>query len=147
VSFIKPFEATAVKKDGKIRLRNQKAFQEWAERAREGQEFFVTFEKAHAIRSLDSNALYWAGYVNPVAEYTGYTAKQIHALFKKMFLPRQRIEIVNQRTGVVFETDLEQLSTTQLNKVEFSDYLTEIKDWVEATFHGAVTVGSNREAA
>lgn len=107
----------------------------------------ITVEKQHAIRNVDQNALYWAGYVNPVAEYTGYAPKQIHALFKKMFLPKERIEIVDKRTGVVTDVDLDQLSTTQLNKIEFSDYLQEIREWVETTFHGAVVVGSNREAA
>jgi hypothetical protein len=107
----------------------------------------ITVEKQHAIRNVDQNALYWAGYVNPVAEYTGYTPRQIHALFKKMFLPKERIEIVDKRSGVVTEVDLDQLSTTQLNKIEFSDYLHEIKEWVDATFHGTVTVGSNRAAA
>jgi hypothetical protein len=146
VSFLKPFETTAVKKDGKVRFRNAGAFEKWSEMAREGQEFIVTFEKAHATRSLDANALYWAGFVNPVSEYTGYTAKQIHALFKKMFLPKERIEIVDKRTGNVTEVDLEQLSTTQLNVNEFSNYLSEIKEWVEQTFHGEVVVGSNRAA-
>lgn len=147
MSFVKPFETTAVKTDGKVRFRNGKAFEQWSERLREGQEVLVTFEKAHATRSLDQNALYWAAFVNPVAEYTGYSAKQIHALFKKMFLPKQRIEIVDKNTGAVTEVDLESLSTTPLNKLEFSAYLSEIKDWAENTFHGAVVVGSNREAA
>lgn len=108
----------------------------------------ITVEKQHATRSLDANALYWAGYVNPIAEYTGYAPKQIHALLKKMFLPKQKIEIVDKRTGVVVaEQDLEALTTTTLNNVEFSEYLNDIKDWTLETFHGAVTVGSNREAA
>ena len=107
----------------------------------------ITVEKEHARRNLDQNALYFAGYVRPVADYTGYTPKQIHRLFKKMFLPKERIEIVDTRTGVVFETELEKLTTTTLTKIEFSEYLHEIKEWVDETFHGAVVVGSNREAA
>lgn len=132
--------------DGVLKLRNAKAvaaeFQNWRDC-----DVTVTVERAHATRSLDQNALYWKAYVNPVVEYTGYSAKQIHALWKKMFLPKQRIEIVNQKTGVVFEEDLEALSTTVLNKVEFGEYLDSIKDWVEETFRGAVSVGSNREHA
>lgn len=147
-AFSKPFEATAVKKDGRIRVRNQKAFEAFTALVREGQELLVTFEKAHATRSLDQNALYWAGYVNPIAEYTGRPPRIVHALLKKLFLPKERIEIVDKRTGVVVnEVDLEALTTTTLNKIEFGDYLREIEEWVMDTFHGEVHVGSNREAA
>lgn len=144
-AFTKPFEATAVKKDGRIRLRNQKAFEAFSAAMREGQEFLVTFERAHATRSLDQNAVYWAGYVHPIAEYTGYTPKEVHAYLKRRFLPKQKIEIVDKRSGVVVDqVDLESLTTTTLNKVEFSEYLSEIKDFAESI---GVSVGSNREAA
>lgn len=138
---------TGFVKDGVLKLRNAKKcadeFQNWRDC-----EVVVTVERQHATRTLDQNALYFAGYVNPLADYTGYSPRQIHALFKKMFLPKERIEIVDKRTGVVVdEQDLEQLTTTTLNKVEFGEYLDSIKDWVDEMFHGAVTVGSNREAA
>lgn len=144
---MKTFEMTGYVKDGVLKLRNGKKcadeFQNWRDC-----EVVVTVERQHATRTLDQNALYFAGYVNPFAEYTGYSPRQIHALFKKMFLPKQKIEIVDKKTGVVIdEQDLEQLTTTTLNKVEFGEYLNSIKDWVDETFHGAVTVGSNREAA
>jgi hypothetical protein len=144
---VKAFEISGFIKDGVLKLRNAKTvaaeFDSWPDC-----EVTVTVEKAHATRSLDANALYWVGYVGPVAEYTGYSINQIHAYFKRRFLPKQRIEIVDKKTGaVVEETDLDQLTTTVLNKVEFGEYLNDIKDWVEETFHGTVTVGSNREAA
>lgn len=143
----KTFEITGVVKDGVLKLRSAAKvaaeFEHWPDC-----EVVLTVEKQHATRNVDQNALYWAGYVNPVAEYTGYSAKQIHAYFKKRFLPKQRIEIVDRKTGVVVdEQDLDQLTTTVLNKVEFGEYLNDIKDWTEETFHGAVTVGSNREHA
>jgi hypothetical protein len=147
-AFAKPFETTAVKKDGKVKLRNSQAFAEFSELLREGQELIVTFEKAHATRSLDQNALYWAGYVHPIADYIGRPPRVVHSLLKKLFLPKERIEIVDKRSGVVVnEVDLEALTTTTLNKIEFGDYLREIEEWVMDTFHGDVTVGSNREAA
>jgi len=103
----------------------------------------ITVEKQHAIRSLDANALYWVGYVNPLADYTGYTPKEVHAYLKRRFLPKQRIEIVDKRTGVVVdEQDLEQLTTTTLNQIEFGEYLDEIKTFAERI---GVSVGSNRE--
>ena len=125
---MKTFEMTGFVKDGVLKLRNgkraQDEFQNWRDC-----EVTVTVERQHATRSLDQNALYWSGFVNPVADYTGYSPKQIHALFKKMFLPKERIEIVDKRTGVVVdEQELEQLTTTVLNKVEFGEYLNDIKD-------------------
>lgn len=105
----------------------------------------ITVEKQHATRSLDQNALYWSGYVNPLAEYTGYTPFEMHAYLKKRFLPKQRIEIVDRRSGVVIdEQDLDQLTTTTLNKIEFGEYLDEIKAFALGL---GVIVGSNREAA
>lgn len=148
MSFVKPFETTAVKKDGVVRFRHAGEYKSWCERLREGQEVMVVFEPAKATRSVLANSLYWAGYINPVAEYTGYSPNQIHALFKKMFLPKQRIEIVDKQTGVVVqEAELEQLTTTTLTNTEFSNYLHDIEEWVVDTFHGTVKVGSNREAA
>jgi hypothetical protein len=103
----------------------------------------ITVEKQHATRSVDQNALYWAGYVNPLADYTGYTPLEMHAYLKKRFLPKQRIEIVDKRSGVVVdEQDLEQLTTTTLNKIEFGEYLDEIKAFA---LDLGVIVGSNRE--
>jgi hypothetical protein len=148
VSFVKAFEGSAVKKDGKVRMRNRKSFEDWSERLREGQEVAFTFEPAHATRSLDQNALYWAGYVQPIAEYTGNSPKWVHAYLKHKFLPKQRIEIVDKKTGVIIdEVNLDQLTTTVLNKIEFGEYLRKIEEWVLDEFHGNVTVGSNREHA
>jgi hypothetical protein len=122
------------------RKRMDDALRHWADC-----EVLVTIEKAHATRSKAQNDLYWAGYVNPLAEYCGVSPKWMHAYLKKRFLPKQRIEIVDKRTGVVIdEQDLEALSTTPLNKIEFGDYLREIEEFV-IDHHIPVRVGSNRE--
>lgn len=144
---MKAFEISGFVAEGVLKLRNSKRaaeeFEAWPDC-----EVTVTVEKQHATRSVDQNALYFAGYVRPVADYTGYSMNQIHALFKRKFLPKQRIDVVDKKTGVVVETvDLDQITTTVLNKIEFGEYLNDIKDWVEETFHGTVHVGSNREAA
>lgn len=126
-------------RDGKLHVRGWRPLE-----LRDG-EVLITVERAHAIRSLDANALYWAGFVRPLSDYTGYTPKQMHAYLKKRFLPKQRIEIVDKRTGaVVDDVELEALTTTKLTTIEFSDYLHEIAEFAESL---QVTVGSNREAA
>jgi hypothetical protein len=108
-------------------------------------EVLVTIERAHAIRSPDQNALYWVGYVHPLAEYTGNSPKWMHAYLKARFLPKQRITIVDKRTGeVVDEVDLASLTTTALTVAEFSDYLHDIAEFAHTL---NVRVGSDREAA
>lgn len=104
----------------------------------------VTVERQYATRNLDQNALYWVGYVNPLAEWTGNSPKWMHAYLKKRFLPKQKIEIVDQRTGqVVDECELDQLTTTQLTLVEFSNYLNEITEFAQEL---GCHVGSSRVA-
>lgn len=140
----KTYEMTGFVKDGVLKLRSAAKvaaeFQNWRDC-----EVTVTVERAHATRSVDQNALYWAGYVHPLADYTGYTPKEMHAYLKKRFLPNERIEIVDKRTGVVIdEQDLEAFTTTTLNKVEFGEYLSDIQAFA---IDLGVIVGSNREDA
>lgn len=145
---MKPFVTSGLVEAGVLKaLRNRKALDAWAVELHDA-EIIVTFEKAHATRNVDQNALYWVGYVNPIAEYTGNSPKWVHAYLKSKFLPKQRITIVDKKTGVIVdECDLEQLTTTVLTKLEFSDYLSDIAEWVAEEFHGQVVVGSNRRAA
>lgn len=105
----------------------------------------ITIERVRATRSLEANALYWAGYIAPLADYTGYTPKQMHAYCKQRFLPKQVIVIVDRQTGeVVDQADLAHLTTTTLTPQEFSDYLHDIADFAETL---QVEVGTNRDAA
>lgn len=108
----------------------------------------ITVDRLYATRSKAQNDLYWAAYIKPLADYTGLSPKWLHNYFKTKFLPKQRIEIVNKRTGVVVdEVDLAQLTTTRLTTIEFSAFLKEIEEWTLDEFHGDVLVGSNRAAA
>lgn len=128
---------------GKLHVRNRKqvdaALARWMDT-----EVIVTIEKAHATRSRESNALYWAGYVKPLADFTGYSPKWMHAYLKKRCLPAKKMLIQDKHGVVVEEADLEALTTTTLNKVEFSEFLHEVEEFALSL---GVTVGSNREAA
>lgn len=146
---MKPFVTTAVVKGGKLAVRNRPQLERWASLERDG-EYTVTIERAHATRSLEQNALYWAGFVNPIAEYCGETPRVMHEYLKTRFLPSHRrktktIVLANRRTGEVldeYEVDLS--STTTLNKVDFSEYLSAIQVFAASL---GVTVGSKREEA
>lgn len=143
---MKTFVTTGCVEGGVLRIRNRAKLEAEFKTWKDG-EVTVTIERAHATRSLDQNALYWAGYVQPIADYTGNSVDWTHAYLKNRFLPKQRIEIVDRKTGVVVdEQDLAQLTTTTLNRVEFSEYLKAIEEWVLDEFHGAVEVGSSRAA-
>ena len=143
------FVTTAFKKGEEYRLRNRPALDAWMKRQRDG-EFTVTFERAHATRNLEQNALYHAGFVKPLADEFGWTTKDMHAYLKARFLPDHKrrtktLTLMNRRTGeVIDEIVIDASTTTMLNKVEFSEYLRDIQVW--AAEHN-VPVGSNREAA
>lgn len=141
---MKAFVTTGIVSDGKLKVRNQKAMLAAMEKFADC-EVIVTIEKAHATRSHHQNALYWAGYIAPLCEYTGYSANEMHAYLKGRFLPKERIEIVDRRTGAVLdEQDLAALTTTTLNKIEFGEYLDAIEQFALKL---GVTVGTNRENA
>lgn len=146
---MKPFITTAVVKDGKIAVRNRPLLERWASMERDG-EYTVVIERQHATRSLDQNAVYFAGFVKPLADEFGWTTNDMHEYLKRRFLPQhrrkeKRLDMVNRKTGEVIDSMYLDLSTTTtLNKVEFSEYLRDIQVW--AAEHG-VTVGSNRESA
>ena len=130
-------------------MRNRRAIEAWAKRQRDG-EYTATFERLHATRSLDQNALYFAGFVKPLADEFGWTQNDMHAYLKARFLPEHKrktktLTMINRRTGEVIDQLVVDLSsTTQLNKIEFGEYLRDIQVWAGEQ---GVEVGSNREDA
>ncbi len=95
-------------------------------------EVLITVEPARAIRSKEANALYWAGYVRPLADYTGYTPAQMHAYLKRRFLPKQKIVIVGRDDVPVDYQELDALTTTTLTTAAFSIFLEEIEVFAES---------------
>jgi hypothetical protein len=138
------FIASCFVRDGKLKLRQKHAFDTACAQWPDG-EVIVRIEPARATRSRQANRLYWAAYVAPLAEHTGYSSLEIHAYLKKRFLPAQHRLIIQDANGVVVdEADLEALTTTTLTKDAFSQYLEDIAAFAQTL---GVVVGSNREAA
>lgn len=104
----------------------------------------VEVKTPKAKRSNQANRLYWAGYVQPIAEHTGYDKLAIHSYLKKRFLPNQHLMIQNAAGEIIDETDIEP-TTTKLSKQDFADYLAAIQAWAVSEL--GVDVGSNQEAA
>lgn len=129
-------------KAGVLMIRNRRQLDKALARWKDG-EVTITIEQAHATRSLEQNALYWVAYVNPLAEYTGYSPKWMHAYLKKRFLPSRRLLIQDKHGVVVDERDIDALTTTTLNKVDFGEYLHAIEEFA---LELNVTVGSQAAA-
>jgi hypothetical protein len=140
---VKPFVTSGRVEGGALRLRNLSALNRLLAQTRDC-DVTITIERAHATRSLDQNALYWAGYVEPLAEHTGYTVLEMHEYLKQRFLPKKHLFIQDADGQIVDEADLPQPTTTTLNKIEFGDYLREIEAFALGL---GVVVGTNREAA
>lgn len=113
--------------DGQLKIRGRKAFDEDIKNS--GFKVFkITIEKAKAKRSLSQNAYYHAAVV-PIVQQglkdlgIKFSKEQTHEMLKLRFLKE---EIPINEHGE-FITRIK--STTDLNKLEFSDYIEEIIQW------------------
>lgn len=104
-----------------------------------GEAVEVTVKKRHPSRSVQQNRWYWGVILAHLADYTGFTAEEVHEYLKARFLPeilgevpaRRRLEIVDKRDGAVVdarEIDVE-LSTATLNTEQFSRFADGVRDW------------------
>ena len=121
------FDTGGVLQDGLLKLRHRKRFDEAMKEMRDG-EVIVSIRRARATRSLQANALYWSGYIAPLADHTGYSPAWVHAYLKKRFLTPNHMYIADRDGVIVDEQDLEPTTTT-LTKLEFSDYLSRIEEF------------------
>lgn len=134
--FVTPVRVQA----GVLKIRDRAHFEAGLKAMRDG-EYLCRIEKLRATRSNDLNSLYWVGYVQPIAEYTGSTDKQTHAYLKHSFLPRNHFVIRDSAGEIVDEIDLDALTTTTLTTEEFKVYLKEIEALAVSL---RVKVGSDR---
>jgi hypothetical protein len=117
---------TATLVRGRLKLRN------WNRVASELQamrdcELLVTITRNRATRSLAQNRWYWGCLVGLVAEHTGYTADEIHEIYKGKFLPK-RLAMADGH-GEIFGEFVIGGSTTRLNTEQFSAYCESIREW------------------
>ena len=82
----------------------------------------ISIKRLSAKRSDRQNRL-WRLYMTILAKEIGYTKDEMHDICKWQFLKREK---VNEKTGSLFYYTL---STTQLNKLEFADMVTELQHW------------------
>lgn len=73
-------------------------------------------------RSLSQNSYYWL-YLHVIARETGNDEDELHEFFKQKFLPFKTVRIQGKETVHEFKRSV---STTELNKLDFGDYLDKI---------------------
>ncbi len=78
----------------------------------------LRIERHERKRSMSQNALYWL-YLGIIERETGNLADDLHQYFKRVLLPPKFITVLGQEIKVP-------KSTTELTKVEFSEYMEKI---------------------
>jgi hypothetical protein len=91
----------------------------------------ITVEQPHATRSPQANRYYWGVVVSMLADYFHLPPDTMHATLAHLF-NADVVDLVNGE-GEVLETVGLGGSTSQLNRVEFSEYVARIRDWSGTT--------------
>lgn len=123
---VQSYVTTARMQAGKLKVRNRQALKRTLATWKDG-EYIVRIERAHATRSLQANAFYWGVVVELLAEHTGYTPDEIHEVLKAKFLPKRLA--VCDGNGEIRDELVIGGTTTTLDNVEFSDYISRIRQW------------------
>lgn len=83
-------------------------------------EYLVTIEKARGKRSLNQNSWYWGVVLKTISEYNGDTADDLHEYFIRTLLPPKFKTVLGKEIKVPS-------STSDLNKVQFGEYIERIR--------------------
>lgn len=95
--------------------------------SRRDAELEIVIERKHATRSLAQNAYYWGGVVGALSAHTGYTPDEMHELLKAKFLPKSMA--LCDGNGEVVDQLVIGGSTSKLNKIQFGEYIEQIRQW------------------
>lgn len=114
--------------NGVLKLRNRKQLSEDLKRF-EGKDVEITFERKRSKRSDNQNRYWWAC-MEILGKELGYRKDEMHEICKFMFL---KTEKVDENTGEAFQY---LRSSTELNKMEFSDMTSNLIQW--ASEHGII---------
>lgn len=111
---------------GRLEIRNRKKFTEAVKRMRDG-EVLITVTRKHATRSVQANRYYWGVVVELLSEHTGYTPEEIHEVLKAKFIPKRLS--VSDGNGEIKGEFVIGGTTTSMNKLEFGEFITNIRQW------------------
>lgn len=140
---VQEFVTVARLEAGKLKIRDLQHFNAGLAAMKDG-EVLVTVAHPKATRSSRLNRLYWAGYIGPFSEHTGYTPMEVHEYLKQRFLSAQakRLVIADAQGEVRDDAKIPAITTSTLTEQEFKDYLRNIE---ALALDLGVLVGSHRE--
>lgn len=119
--------ATAQAKDGRLFIRNRRAFDLGISKLPDTWELEVTVKRLRATRSLLQNAYYWGVVVQMLSEHTGYTPEEIHDFLKMKFIPKRLA--VCDGNGVIADEFVLGGSTREMNTLDFGEYMEAVRQW------------------
>ena len=91
----------------------------WLDFVRKNQDKYVRIEPIKSGRSLRQNSYYWLC-LEAIGNYCGYSADELHRLFKGLYLPKK----IMKYRGKDYQMSG---STTELNKNDFVEYMFKIQ--------------------
>ena len=106
---------------GLIQWQNQRALFDWLLSHGDYKgSYVVKIEKEKSKRSLSQNNYLWGVVYKTIADYNGDTEQALHDYFVRTLLPPKFIKVMGKEIKVPS-------STTELNKVEFGEYIEKIR--------------------
>lgn len=90
----------------------------WHDFLKDSEGKIVQVTRYTPVRSDQQNRFYWL-YLSVIETETGNSANDLHEYFKRVHLPPKFITVMNKEVKIP-------ASTTDLNKIEFGEYLDKI---------------------
>jgi hypothetical protein len=112
----------ATSKQGKLIFSNTRELEEYL-LANDNKKLTVVIDREKGVRSLQQNKYYWA-YLGLIADSTGDNATSLHEYFRRALLPPKFINVLGKEVRIP-------MSTTELDKIAFGEYLEKICAEVE----------------
>lgn len=99
----------------------------------------LRIEKQVNTRTLSQNSLYWL-FLEVIERETGNSANDLHEYFRRTKLPPKFIKVLGKEIKVP-------RSTTELNKIEFSDYMDKIASEVDIAIPDSEAYNNYQDSA
>jgi hypothetical protein len=117
--------ASASVKNGRLIIRNRRAFDQQIAQFRDGAEVEIEVTIRRSTRSHQQNRYYWGVVVHLISDHTGYTADEVHEFLKMKFIPK-RLAICNDN-GEIRDEFVIGGSTRKMNTIQFGEFMEECR--------------------
>lgn len=86
----------------------------------DGAHVFVTVDTARPTRSNNQNRYYWGVVLKLIEQHTGHSRKELHEIYKRMFLPPQIIHYMGKDIKLP-------ASSAESDTLEFSTFVDRVR--------------------